>query len=81
MGGQANGGSKFMSELADRQARRLAEGQTMRLALHIEGVQTPPLPPLRAPLLGYPWLVKVLLSAHLIILIGVLFTGQTIMYF
>ena len=78
MGGQANGGSKFMSELADRQARRLAEGQTMRLVLHIEGVQTPPL---RAPLLGYPWLVKVLLSAHLIILIGVLFTGQTFMYF
>ena len=79
MGGQANGGSKFMPELADRQARRLAEGQTMRSALNIEGVQTPP--PLRAPLLGYPWLVKVLLSAHLIILIGVLFTGQTIMYF
>ena len=30
------------SELADRQARRLAEGQTMRSALNIEGVQTPP---------------------------------------
>ena len=41
-----------MSELADRQARRLAEGQTMRLALHIEGVQTPPLP--QGPSLGVP---------------------------
>ena len=51
MGGQANGGSKFMSELADRQARRLAEGQTMRSALNIEGVQTPPP---QGPSLGVP---------------------------
>ena len=41
-----------MSELADRQARRLAEGQTMRSALNIEGVQTPPYP--QGPSLGVP---------------------------
>ena len=41
-----------MSELADRQARRLAEGQTMRSALNIEGVQTPPPP--QDPSLGVP---------------------------
>ena len=55
-----------------RQARRLAEGQTTHLVLNMGAVQTPPPPPpsLRAPLLGYSWLLKVLLSAHIMILIG-----------
>ena len=46
------------------------------LGVAIGGVQTPPSPN-RAPLLRYCWLVVVLLSAHFMFLIGVLFRGQT----
>ena len=37
---------------------------------HGSGADPPPPPSLRAPLLGYSWLLKVLLSAHIMILIG-----------
>ncbi len=75
--GKPTAGANLWSELADRQARRLAEGQTTHSALHMGGCRPPRL---RAHLLGYSWLVKVLLSAHLIILVGVPLTCQT-MYF
>ena len=40
--GKPTAGANLWSELADRQARRLAEGQTTHSALHIKGVQIPP---------------------------------------
>ena len=69
--GKPTAGANLWSELADRQARRLAEGQTMGLALHIEGVQTPPSgPSLGVPLAGKGAIIRTWMFQKLLKLLG-----------